>query len=90
MNDGTSWPDAAIAIAGILLVLTIAVVVIVQVFATARARMSVQREEAYRTLAEEAADAQRRTADRLEHAAAELTDLRHRTAELERMLKDVG
>ena len=40
--------------------------------------------------AEESAEAQNRTATGLEKTAAELADLRERTAELERMLKDVG
>ena len=90
MNDGTSWPDAAIAIAGILLVIAVAVVAIIQIFATARARASAQREAAYRKLAEEATDAQRRMADGLEHATTDLTDIRQRTAEIERMIKQVG
>lgn len=89
MNDGTSWPDAAIAIAGILMIVTITVVVIIQLFATARARMSVQREAAYRQLVEEAALAQSRTADQLGRATTELIELRQRTAEVERVLKEV-
>jgi hypothetical protein len=49
----TSWPDAAIAIAGIVLVGTIAVVVIWQALSTWRTRIAVGREEAYRRLAEQ-------------------------------------
>jgi Tfp pilus assembly protein PilO len=85
----TSWPEAAVAIAGIGLVIAVVVVVVVQIFATARARMSVQREEAYRKLAEQAGDAQERTAVALEKAVAELNGLRERTGELERVLKEV-
>jgi hypothetical protein len=51
----TSWPDAAIAIAGVALVGTIAVVVIWQALATWRTRMTVTREEAYRKLTEQIA-----------------------------------
>jgi hypothetical protein len=51
----TSWPDAAIAIAGIALVGTIAVVVVWQALATWRTRMAVTREQAYRKLAEQVA-----------------------------------
>src|SRR5919106_2309909 len=55
MAAGTSWPDAAIAIAGIALVTSVAVVVIWQALATWRARIAVTREEAYRKLAEQTA-----------------------------------
>jgi hypothetical protein len=51
----TSWPDAAIAIAGIALVGSVAVVVVWQALSTWRARMTVTREEAYRRLAEQTA-----------------------------------
>ena len=51
----TSWPEAAIAIAGIALVASVAVVVVWQALATWRTRMAVTREEAYRKLAEETA-----------------------------------
>jgi hypothetical protein len=88
--DTTSWPEAAIAIFGILLVTTIASVAIWQVFGTWRARMSVAREAAYRQLAEEATSVQRRVAEGLERATAELSELRTRTTELERLLKEVG
>lgn len=84
-----SWPEAAIAIAGIALVIAISVSVIVQVLATVRARMLVQREAAYRKLAEDAAAAQHRTAEQLELATTELGQLRAHTGELERLLKEV-
>jgi hypothetical protein len=61
-----------------------------QLFATWRARMSVAREDAYRSLAEESTRSQQRVADRLESVATELSDIRQRTAELERLLKEVG
>jgi len=51
----TSWPDAAIAIAGIALVGSVAVVVIWQALSTWRARIAVSREAAYRRLAEQTA-----------------------------------
>ncbi len=89
MIAATAWPDAAIAIAGVLLVLTVVVALIAAVSSTFRARMSVQRETAYRKLAEDSAAAQHRTADQLERAVAELTDLRTRTGELERLIKAV-
>jgi hypothetical protein len=51
----TSWPEAAIAIAGIALVASVSVVVVWQALATWRARIAVTREAAYRTLAEQTA-----------------------------------
>jgi hypothetical protein len=50
-----SWPEAAIAIAGIALVGSVAVVIVWQALSTWRTRIAVTREEAYRTLAEETA-----------------------------------
>jgi type VI protein secretion system component VasK len=79
----TNWAEAAIAMVGILFVTTVITVAIWQVFGTWRARMSVAREEAYRKLATEATELQRRVAD-------ELAELRARTQELERLLKEVG
>jgi hypothetical protein len=52
--------------------------------------MSVGREEAYHKLAEQATEAQSRTADCLEKAVTELIELRRRIVELERMLKEVA
>jgi hypothetical protein len=72
-----------------VLVIAISVSVIVQVLATVRARMLVQREAAYRKLAEDAAAAQRRTAEQLGVATAELGQLRAHTGELERLLGEV-
>jgi hypothetical protein len=84
------WPEAAIAIAGIAFITIVASVAIWQIFATGRTGLSAKRENAYKKLAEDSAEAQNRTAAGLEKTAAELADLRQRTAELERLLKDVG
>jgi hypothetical protein len=89
MIAATDWPDAAVAMAGVMLVLAVSVALIVAVASTFRARMSVQRETAYRKLAEDSAAAQHRTADQLERAVAELGELRTRTGELERLIKSV-
>ena len=86
----TDWSDAAIAIAGISFVTIVVSVLIWQIFTTGRTGLSAKRENAYKRLAEESAEAQNRTASALEKAASELADLRQRTAELERLLKDVG
>ena len=84
-----SWPEASIAIAGIVFITTVISVAIWQVFATGRTGMSVKREQAYKTLAEQATEAQQRTAEELEKAVSELTLLRRQTTELERLLKEV-
>jgi len=62
---------------------------VIQLAATWRARASVAREEAYRMLAEETVENGRRSADGLERTAIELSELRARTAELERVLKEI-
>ena len=86
----TEWAEASIAIAGIAFVTIVISVLIWQIFATGRTGLSAKRENAYQRLAEESAEAQNRTASALEATATELADLRVRTSELERMLKDVG
>jgi hypothetical protein len=53
--DTTSWPEAAIAIAGIALVASVSVVIVWQALSTWRTRIAVTREEAYRKLAEQTA-----------------------------------
>ena len=68
----------------------IAIVIIWQIFATARARMSVAREEAYKALAEETVQLQRKSADWMEQAGSDLANMQKRMAEMERMLKEVG
>jgi F0F1-type ATP synthase membrane subunit b/b' len=87
MNE--NWPEAAIAIAGIAFVFGLIMVVVWQVLATWRSRMMVAREEAYRKLAEQATEAQSRTAAAMEQAAAELTRIREETAEMRRLLREV-
>jgi uncharacterized protein YlxW (UPF0749 family) len=85
----TSWPDAAIAIAGIVLVTAVVCMVVWQIFATGRTGMSAKREQAYRRTAEDSAEAQRDTADQLTKLTDEVTRLRQQTDELARMLKEV-
>jgi hypothetical protein len=55
MGADTSWPDAAIAIAGVALVGSIVVIVVWQALATWRTRIAVSRDDAYRKLAEQTA-----------------------------------
>jgi hypothetical protein len=61
----TSWPEAAVAIAGVALVGAVIVVVVWQALATWRARIAVTREEAYRTLAEQTANDLRELRERV-------------------------
>jgi F0F1-type ATP synthase membrane subunit b/b' len=84
-----NWSEAAIAIAGIAFLTIVISVVVWQIFATGRTGLSAKRENAYRQIAEEATEAQRRTAEQLEKATAELAELRRQTGELERVLKEV-
>jgi DNA-binding transcriptional ArsR family regulator len=85
----TEWPEAAIAIAGIAFVTIVVSVAVWQIFSTGRTAISKRSEETYRKLAEETADLQRRNTDVLERAVAELGEIRRRTTELERVLKEV-
>jgi hypothetical protein len=85
----TSWPEAAIAIAGIAFVTIVVSVALWQIFATGRTSISGRRDSTYRKLAEETTELQRRNTEVLEKAVAELAELRQRTAELERVLKEV-
>jgi hypothetical protein len=85
----TSWADASIAIAGVAFITIVISIVVWQIFATGRTGISAKRENAYRKLAEESAEAQRRTADQLEKATSELAQPRRQTTELERVLKEV-
>jgi hypothetical protein len=61
----TSWPDAAIAIAGIALVGSVVVIVVWQALATWRARITTGRQEEYRALAQQTARDLHAIAERL-------------------------
>ena len=82
----TSWPDATIAVFGIVLV----AVVVWQVFGTGRTAISSKGEQGYRSLAEQATATQAKTAAALERLTDEVGELRARTQELEKLLKEVG
>lgn len=84
-----TWPEAASGMVAIALLGLIVAVVIMQVGAVWRARMTAAREEAYRSLAEQLAQAQQRTQHQLEQMRSELIELRERTDEIRRVLTEV-
>lgn len=90
-NDGTD--ETWIAVAAIISVFTLATVVgailIWQIGGTVRARASVAREEAYKRLAQESSDAQHRSAATLDALHRDVADIKQRTVEIERMMKEV-
>ena len=81
---------AAIVVTMFVMVGIVIAVAIWQGMATWRARMSIAREEAYRKLAENSEATNSRTADLLASMKNDLADLRTRTAEMERLMKEVG
>ena len=85
----TSWPDAAIAIAGIALVTTVVTVLTWQIFATGRIGLGARRERGYQKLVEELAAVQRETTAELQKANDALAQLRAQTRELDQALKEV-
>jgi hypothetical protein len=76
MAADTTWPDAAIAIAGVALVGSVVVVVIWQALATWRARIDATRDQSYRRLADQMVD--------------ELHEINERLGRLERSGRDGG
>lgn len=82
-------PKDIFALVVLALVTTVIVVVIWQSFATRRARMSVEREEAYRKLAEQATSAEQKSADEQQKAAKTLEEINHRLVAIEKILRDV-
>lgn len=89
-DDNFSWQLAFFMVGSLAVIAAAVVIVIWQIFSTARARMSVAREDAYKQLAAQAAEAIDRAAGGFEKTSSELAELRRRTAELERVLKEVG
>jgi|SRR3990172_9540403 len=90
IDDEFNWP-LAIMIVGVMFAFATALSVLVwQGLATWRARMSIAREEAYRELAEQAVAAEQETDRNVKTIIADLADIRQRTAEIERVLKEVG
>lgn len=87
--DDFPWALAAIVVTMFIMVGSVIAIAIWQGMATWRARMHIAREEAYRKLAENTEATNSRTADLLASIRNDVADLRTRTAELERMMKEV-
>lgn len=91
MNEADlTWQTVTFLVGSVTAVSLVAIVVVWQVASAWRARTSAVREVAYRELAAEAAKAQERTSAALEELREEFRNLCTRTAELERLLKEVG
>lgn len=87
--QGTHWPDAMIAIAGIALVTIVAAVAIWQGLGTWRARIAVAREDAYRQLAERTSAAEASLAEQQAHTVTQLRAINERLAGIEKVLREV-
>jgi hypothetical protein len=75
---------------GIFVLITILIVLgVSQSFATKRAKMSIEREEAYHQLADQATSTMQRTVEGQQKIAAGVEDLRIRVAAIEQMLREV-
>lgn len=89
IDEGTEWPGALIAVAGIAMITAIIVVGVWQIFASWRARVSVAREDAYRKLAEQSVTTQEQILEEQKRVANHLTDVRTRVENIERILREV-
>jgi hypothetical protein len=85
----TSWPEAAIAIAGIAFITIVLSVLIWQIFGTGRTAIAGQNDKEYRKLVDELTAVQRETTAELQRANEALAQLRAQTRELEAGLKEV-
>lgn len=93
-SDALSENEAEVAMTAIfmgsVLITIVASVMVWQLVGAWRTRMAVGREHAYQELVDEMAKSQRRTDTGVQRLLDEMVDLRNRTAEIERMLKEVG
>ena len=85
----TSWPDAAIAIAGIGFVTVVLSVLIWQIFSTGKLGLAGRHDKEYRKLVDELSAVQRDSTAELQKANDALAQLRAQIAELEQGLKEV-
>lgn len=91
--DGTSWPDAAVVIAGILLVVVIVTALIWQIFRTGQVAIASdansKRDASFAQAIADATAAQNTTAHRLSELSEEIKDLRGRVSAMEKLLQEV-
>jgi septal ring factor EnvC (AmiA/AmiB activator) len=85
----TSWPEAAVAIAGIGFLAVVLSVLIWQIFGTGRTAIVGERDKQYGQLVDELAAVQQRTTEELQKANDALAQLRAQIAELEHDVKEV-
>lgn len=86
----TSWSDTAIALGGIFLVAVVIVVIVWQIFSTGRHAVAHSGAKEFREVSEQAAAVQQEIKVELAEMKEMLADLQKRTAEIERVLKEVG
>ncbi len=72
-----------------MFVAAIIIVAIIQVSITARARMSVAREDAYHKLAEQSASVDQKTSEELQKISSDLSEIRNRLSGIEKILREV-
>ena len=88
-----SWPEAAVAIAGIVLVIVIVSVIAWQIFRTGQVAISSdassKRDASFAQAIADATAAQNTTAHRLAELSEEIKDLRMRVGSLEKLLQEV-
>lgn len=85
-----NWPLAVFLVGFFLAFAIVVSVALWQGLATWRARMSIARERAYAALADKAVHAEEETLRSLRSVLAELAEIRQCTAEVERLMKEVG
>ena len=90
MIVATDWGEVAVAIALIAMIAVLGSGYVWQILAGGRAGRLAMRDTGYHELIQEATALQRTTVDALDGVRAELGELNRRTAELERLLKEVG
>jgi hypothetical protein len=89
MRDGQDWLEVAGAIGLFVLVITVLNMIIWQLAATWRAKVMLGREQAYRTLADNAVRTQESIERQLTDVGERLRTMDARMASLERILKEV-
>ena len=89
-DEHFTWQLAFFLVGSLFVFGMVACVAAWQIFATARARASAAREEAYQELASTSTGAMGSVNRQLERVNGELAELRARAKEMERILKEVG